>query len=101
MLTIYPAVDLKDGCVVRLVQGKFGCSKVYSRDAVAMARRWARQGAAMIHVVDLDGALTGKQKNIAIASDIAARVRGPRAIRRRGEDTAGDQRHCCLLGSAG
>jgi len=71
MIDILPAVDLQDGCVVRLVKGEFGRSKEYSRDAVAVAEKWAGQGAAMIHIVDLDGARTGEQKNLPVAVKIA------------------------------
>jgi phosphoribosylformimino-5-aminoimidazole carboxamide ribotide isomerase len=54
---IYPAVDLRGGQVVRLRQGDPAAATVYSDDPAAMARRWAEQGAAWLHVVNLDGAL--------------------------------------------
>jgi phosphoribosylformimino-5-aminoimidazole carboxamide ribotide isomerase len=68
-MLIIPAIDIKDGCVVRFVQGRLN-KKVYSRDPVKTARHWVRQGARMIHVVDLDGAATGKPKNLNIVKDI-------------------------------
>ena len=68
-MLIIPAIDLKDGCVVRFVQGRFN-KKVYSRDPIKTARHWARQGARLIHVVDLDGAATGKPKNLNIAKEM-------------------------------
>ncbi len=68
---IIPAIDLKDGCVVRLTQGSFKDKKIYSRDAVKTARHWLRQGAELIHVVDLDGAVTGVPKNLEIVKKIA------------------------------
>lgn len=70
---IIPAVDLQDGCVVRFVQGRLN-KKIYSRDPVKTAKHWARQGAKMIHVVDLDGANTGVAKNIGLAQEIAKTV---------------------------
>jgi phosphoribosylformimino-5-aminoimidazole carboxamide ribotide isomerase len=63
MMQIIPAIDLKDGNVVRLFQGRSD-EKVYSRNPVVIARHWKKQGASMIHVVDLDGAFTGEPKNL-------------------------------------
>lgn len=57
MFTLYPALDLRSGRVVRLVQGRAEKEIVYSGDPAAMARRWTEQGAAWLHVVNLDGAL--------------------------------------------
>lgn len=76
-MLLIPAIDLKDGCVVRLVQGKFSDKKIYSKDAVKTAKHWARQGAVMLHVVDLDGASTGVLKNIEIVKDILKEVAVP------------------------
>lgn len=70
-MLIIPAIDLKDGCVVRLLQGKFDAQKTYSRDPLKAAKHWAAQGAELIHVVDLDGAATGVIANFEIVSDIA------------------------------
>lgn len=69
-MLIIPAIDLIDGCVVRLVQGKTN-KKIYSRDPVKTAKHWARQGAQLIHVVDLDGAMTGVLKNLEVVKKIA------------------------------
>lgn len=55
--TIFPAIDLRQGRVVRLRQGDPGAQTVYSDDPAAVARLWADQGAAWLHVVNLDGAL--------------------------------------------
>lgn len=55
-MLIIPAIDLKNGKCVRLRQGRREDVKVYDRDAVAVARRFAAAGARMLHVVDLDGA---------------------------------------------
>ncbi len=69
-MIIIPAIDLKDGCVVRLVQGNFKEKKVYSKDPVKIARHWVRQGAEMLHVVDLDGASTGISANLEAVKEI-------------------------------
>lgn len=53
---IYPAIDLRDGLVVRLVQGDLLRQTVYDPDPAAAARRWIQSGAAWLHVVNLDGA---------------------------------------------
>ncbi len=58
-MIVIPAVDLKDGKAVRLSQGKFDQATVYSDDPVETARAFLADGAARIHVVDLDGARTG------------------------------------------
>lgn len=60
---IYPAIDLKDGKVVRLQQGRAAAVTVYSDDPVAVARRWEEEGARFLHVVDLDGAFGGSPQN--------------------------------------
>ncbi|MGD0016254.1 MAG: 1-(5-phosphoribosyl)-5-[(5-phosphoribosylamino)methylideneamino]imidazole-4-carboxamide isomerase [Verrucomicrobiia bacterium] len=62
-MIIYPAIDLKDGKVVRLQQGRANAVTVYSDDPAAMARRWAGDGAQWLHVVDIDGAFTGEPRN--------------------------------------
>jgi phosphoribosylformimino-5-aminoimidazole carboxamide ribotide isomerase len=62
-MIIIPAIDLKDGKCVRLLQGKKEEVTVYSEDPAAMAKHWASLGAELLHVVDLDGAFTGEQKN--------------------------------------
>jgi phosphoribosylformimino-5-aminoimidazole carboxamide ribotide isomerase len=59
-MTVYPAIDLRGGRCVRLVQGAFERETVYGDDPVAMARRWAGCGARWLHVVDLDGARAGR-----------------------------------------
>ncbi len=62
-MIIIPAIDLKDGQCVRLLQGKKDLSTTYSDNPVEVARRWVSFGARLIHIVDLDGAFTGNQKN--------------------------------------
>jgi len=75
-MLIIPAIDLEDGCVVRLVQG-LSNKKVYSRDPVKTARYWVKQGSALIHIVDLDGAASGKLKNLKAVSEIIKAVDVP------------------------
>jgi phosphoribosylformimino-5-aminoimidazole carboxamide ribotide isomerase len=63
-MLIIPAIDLKDGRCVRLLQGRADAVTVYSDRPEDVAKRWQELGAKMIHVVDLDGAFSGTQKNI-------------------------------------
>ena len=63
MLTLYPAVDIKDGRAVRLTQGRADAETVYDADPVAAAQRFADAGSEWLHVVDLDAAFTGEPKN--------------------------------------
>jgi len=64
IMLVIPAIDLKGGKCVRLLQGRAEDETVYSDDPAATARRWQALGAELIHIVDLDGAFTGEQKNI-------------------------------------
>jgi phosphoribosylformimino-5-aminoimidazole carboxamide ribotide isomerase len=57
--TVYPAIDLRAGAVVRLVRGNPAQQTVYGDDPAGVASRWLAAGATWLHVVDLDGALTG------------------------------------------
>lgn len=63
-MKIIPAIDIKDGKCVRLYQGDFAQMTIYDDDPPAVARRWAEQGAQRLHVVDLDGARTGRPVNV-------------------------------------
>ena len=76
-MIIFPAIDIKDGKVVRLSQGKFDEVTEYSGDPVAMARLWEKKGAQWLHVVDLDGAKTGEMQNGEIILNIARSVSIP------------------------
>jgi phosphoribosylformimino-5-aminoimidazole carboxamide ribotide isomerase len=71
---IFPAIDLMGGQVVRLRQGKAAEKTVYSNDPVAFARRWAREGGDYLHIVDLDAAFTGEQKNLGWIARMAAAI---------------------------
>jgi phosphoribosylformimino-5-aminoimidazole carboxamide ribotide isomerase len=75
--TVFPAIDLRGGKCVRLKQGDFGRSKVYDADPIERARAWERQGAAAIHVVDLDGARTGRPVQLELVGRIARALRVP------------------------
>ena len=70
-MILIPAIDIKDGKVVRLTQGRFDAVTEYSADPLSMARHWQKLGAQWLHLVDLDGAQTGEMKNIAIVKQIA------------------------------
>jgi len=76
-MIIFPAIDIKDGNVVRLSQGKFDEVKEYSNDPIDTAKRWENEGAQWLHVVDLDGAFNGKLKNSKVVIDIAKSVSIP------------------------
>jgi phosphoribosylformimino-5-aminoimidazole carboxamide ribotide isomerase len=75
--TIIPAIDLKDGRCVRLRQGRAEESTVYSDDPVQMARRWESEGAAWLHVVDLDGAFHGNVVHADVIRAIVAAISIP------------------------
>ncbi|MFP4352391.1 MAG: 1-(5-phosphoribosyl)-5-[(5-phosphoribosylamino)methylideneamino]imidazole-4-carboxamide isomerase [Puniceicoccaceae bacterium] len=64
MFTIYPAIDLKGGRCVRLLHGKAEHETVYFEDPLEAARKWIAGGAEWLHVVDLDGAFTGKPAHL-------------------------------------
>lgn len=73
-MKIYPAIDVKDGRCVRLVQGKFNDVTVYSDNPVDMALKWESLGAEYLHVVDLDGARVGEPVNTAVISEMAVKL---------------------------
>lgn len=74
-MLIIPAIDLKDGVCVRLQQGRKDAVTVYSRDVAGTARKWEGMGARVLHVVDLDGAFSGSQKNLPKIMDIRKSVK--------------------------
>jgi len=75
---LYPAIDILEGKAVRLEQGDFGRRTEYAADPLEAARRWVGEGAARLHVVDLDGAREGRPANLGhlerIASDTGVPV---------------------------
>ncbi len=75
-MLLIPAIDLKDGRCVRLRQGDMNDETVFSEDPVAMARHWVGLGARRLHIVDLNGARSGKQGNEAVIRKIVKAV-GP------------------------
>jgi phosphoribosylformimino-5-aminoimidazole carboxamide ribotide isomerase len=76
-MIIFPAIDLKEGQCVRLVQGKAENKTVYSSDPASMAQSFQDQGAEWLHIVDLDGAFQGRSGNLATIKQIAARITIP------------------------
>ena len=73
-MLILPAIDLKQGRCVRLIQGRAEDETVYGADPAAMARRWVDEGARMLHLVDLDGAFRGESANLEAVRAIRAAV---------------------------
>jgi phosphoribosylformimino-5-aminoimidazole carboxamide ribotide isomerase len=63
-LLLYPAIDIRDGRAVRLVQGDYSRETAFDDDPANAARRWAGEGAQALHVVDLDGAREGEPANL-------------------------------------
>jgi len=74
---VIPAIDLRNGKCVRLRQGKPTDETVYSTDPVKMAVTWEKEGAKMLHVVDLDGAFTGRPVHTEIITKIAGTLKIP------------------------
>lgn len=75
-LELYPAIDLKNGQAVRLVQGRMEDATVYNPDPVAAAQGWLEAGARWLHVVDLNGAFAGASQNLAAVKSIAFAAAG-------------------------
>jgi len=71
-MLIIPAIDLRGGRCVRLVQGRLEAETVYGDDPVLMARRWESGGARWLHLVDLDGAFAGSPQQLELVGRIAA-----------------------------
>jgi len=69
-MIIFPAIDIQQGRVVRLIQGKFDRVSEYSQSPIEIARQWISQGAAWLHLVDLDGAKLGKIQNYDTITEI-------------------------------
>jgi phosphoribosylformimino-5-aminoimidazole carboxamide ribotide isomerase len=76
-MMVIPAVDLKGGRCVRLLQGRAEAETVFGDDPVAMAQSWAERGAPRLHVVDLDGAFAGAPKQSRLVEEICRSVRIP------------------------
>lgn len=76
-MQIIPAIDIRGGKCVRLFQGDYKKETIYADSPIAMALRWKRQRAKMLHVVDLDGAKEGNTKIINIVKQIMNTVKIP------------------------
>jgi len=74
---LYPAIDIRGGKAVRLLQGDYARETTYDADPVDAAQRWAGEGAEFLHVVDLDGAKAGEPQNLESVRRIAAAVGCP------------------------
>jgi phosphoribosylformimino-5-aminoimidazole carboxamide ribotide isomerase len=76
-LILFPAIDIRGGKAVRLVQGDYGRETQYDDDPVVAARRWVNGGAGWLHVVDLDGARAGEPVNLEHVRRIVAAINVP------------------------
>ncbi len=74
MMIVIPAVDIKDGKCVRLLQGRMEDATIYSDSPWEMALRWQREGAEILHIVDLNGAFEGRGVNDNAVREIVERV---------------------------
>jgi phosphoribosylformimino-5-aminoimidazole carboxamide ribotide isomerase len=74
---LYPAIDIRGGQAVRLLQGDYERETAYDADPADAARRWAEEGAEFLHVVDLDAAKAGEPRNLDAVRRIAAAVECP------------------------
>lgn len=105
-LTLYPAIDLRGGRCVRLIQGDYQQETVYSHDPVEIANRWQHAGAHWLHVVDLDAAKTGELVNLSVIesivrqTDLLVQVGGGIRNRKRVEQLLGLGISRVIIGSA-
>lgn len=76
-MILYPAIDIRGGQAVRLLQGDYARETIYDADPAEAAARWAGEGAEYLHVVDLDGAKAGEPRNLDAVRRIAAAVPCP------------------------
>lgn len=76
-MILYPAIDIRGGQAVRLLQGDYERETTYDADPAEAASRWAGEGAEYLHVVDLDGAKAGEPRNLDAVRRIAAAVACP------------------------
>lgn len=76
-MILYPAIDIIGGKCVRLQQGSYSDVTVFGDNPVEMALKWENQGARYLHVVDLDGAKSGKSENAPVIREIAGRLKIP------------------------
>lgn len=76
-MILYPAIDIRGGQAVRLLEGDYARETIYDADPVDAAKRWASEGAEFLHVVDLDGAKAGEPKNLDAIERVANAVECP------------------------
>lgn len=76
-MKVLAAIDIMNGDVVRLTKGDQSTKKVYSNDPVQVAKKWAKDGADMLHIVDLDAAFGNESNNLSIISEILHSVNIP------------------------
>jgi phosphoribosylformimino-5-aminoimidazole carboxamide ribotide isomerase len=73
-MLIFPAIDLRGGKCVRLTQGNKEEETIFSEDPLAVAEKWVKEGATWLHIVDLDGAFTGKPQHKEIIFSLVKRI---------------------------
>ena len=71
-MTLYPALDILDGHVTRVLKGDDGETRILDEDPIAVATRWRETGAAWLHTVDLDGVRDGQPRNLDVVRQIVA-----------------------------
>lgn len=76
-MLVIPAIDLRAGKCVRLVEGRLDQETIYSDEPAAVAKLWETIGASILHVVDLDGAFTGSPKNLDVIKEIISSINIP------------------------
>ena len=92
----YPAIDIRDGRVVRLAQGDYARETRYGDDPLAVIRGYAEQGARWLHLVDLDAARAGGYTLAPLLRDIATTTRAAGPDRRRPCARARMSRACSM-----
>ena len=100
-MILYPAIDIRGGQAVRLLQGDYERETVYDADPVDAATRWAGEGAEFLHVVDLDGARAGEPRNLEAVRRIAAAVECPIQVGGGLRDAGLGAPRCSTAGGAG
>lgn len=76
-MILFPAIDIRNGCCVRLTKGDFAQETIFAKDPSEMAKKWNALGGEYLHVVDLDGALAGKSENLVAIKKIIENVDMP------------------------
>lgn len=80
MTALYPSIDLRDGKVVRLIQGDYADQIDYDVDPVSVARSFCDGGTSWIHIVDLDAARSGERVNTPVVADVVSAVAGRASV---------------------